>query len=171
MSLNLNVILLKMRQLEQIDVSQFKLYCEVIIKSNESEDKWRRKGREIWVQVVISELGRASPGGASHKELDCQCRRCKRCNFHPWVGKVHWRRAWQPTPVFLPGEFHGQRSLAGYISWGGKELDKTEATQQCICGFTPEQGPLLVLKVGDFVNPLSSFKTVLVVYMVLKYLY
>ena len=78
------------------------------------------------MQVVISELGWASPGGASHKELDCQCRRCKRCNFHPWVGKVPWKRAWQPTPVFLLGEFNGQRSLAGYISWGGKELDKTE---------------------------------------------
>ena len=39
-----------------------------------------------------------------------------------------WRRAWQPTPVFLHGEAHGQRSLAGYSSWGCKELDTTEAT-------------------------------------------
>ena len=38
--------------------------------------------------------------------------RCKRCGFDPWVGKIPWRRAWQPTPVFLPGESHGQ-SLAG----------------------------------------------------------
>ena len=37
-----------------------------------------------------------------------------RCRFDPWVGKIPWRRAWQPTPVFLPGESHGQRSLAGY---------------------------------------------------------
>ena len=37
-----------------------------------------------------------------------------RQGFDPWVGKVPWRRAWQPTPVFLPGESHGQRSLAGY---------------------------------------------------------
>ena len=40
--------------------------------------------------------------------------RCKRCGFDPWVGKIPWRRAWQPTPVFLPGESHGQRSLLGY---------------------------------------------------------
>ena len=40
--------------------------------------------------------------------------------FHPWVGKIPWRRAWQPTPVFLPGESHGQRSLAGYSPWGPK---------------------------------------------------
>ena len=46
--------------------------------------------------------------------------------FDPWVGKIPWRRAWQPSPVFLPGEFHGQRSLAGYSLWGYKESDTTE---------------------------------------------
>jgi len=53
------------------------------------------------------------PGGASGKESTC---RCKRCGFNPWVRKIPWRRAWQPTPVFLPGESHGQRGLAGYGS-------------------------------------------------------
>ena len=53
-------------------------------------------------------------GGASGKEPSCQCRRHKICEFDPWVGKIPWRRKWQPTPVFLPEEFHGQRSLAGY---------------------------------------------------------
>ena len=42
------------------------------------------------------------------------------------MGQIPWRRKWQPTPVFLPGEFHGQRSLAGYSPWGHKELDTTE---------------------------------------------
>ena len=37
-----------------------------------------------------------------------------RDRFNPWVGKIPWRRAWQPTPIFLPGESHGQRSLVGY---------------------------------------------------------
>ena len=46
--------------------------------------------------------------------------------FNPWAGKIPWRRKWQPTPVFLPGESHGQRSLAGYSPWGRKELDTTE---------------------------------------------
>ena len=46
--------------------------------------------------------------------------------FHPWVRKIHWRREWLPTPVFLRGEFHGQRSLAGYIPWLCKESDTTE---------------------------------------------
>ena len=40
----------------------------------------------------------------------------------PWVGKIPWRRAWQPTPVFLPGESHGERSLADYNSWGHKRF-------------------------------------------------
>ena len=48
--------------------------------------------------------------------------------FDPWVGKIPWRRAWKPTPVFLPGEVHGQRSLKGYNPWGGKESDMTEKT-------------------------------------------
>ena len=61
-------------------------------------------------------------------EPSCQCRRHKRCEFDPWVGKIPWRRAWQPTPVFLPGESHGQRSLAGCSPWGHKELDTTEVT-------------------------------------------
>ena len=50
--------------------------------------------------------------------------------FDPLVGKIPWSRAWQPTPVFLPGDSHGQRSLAGYSPWGCKESDTAEATWQ-----------------------------------------
>ena len=46
--------------------------------------------------------------------------------FNPWVRKIPWRREWQPIPVFLPGEFHGQKSLAGYSPWGCKESDATD---------------------------------------------
>ena len=50
-----------------------------------------------------------------------------KCRFDPWVGKIPWRRKWQPTPVFLPGKFPGQRSLVGYYSSRGhKESDMTE---------------------------------------------
>ena len=56
------------------------------------------------------------PDGASGKEPAYPCWRLKRHGFNPWVGKIPWRRAWQPTPVFLPGESHEQRSLAGYNS-------------------------------------------------------
>ena len=51
---------------------------------------------------------------------------CRRPGFDPWVGKTPWRRAWQPTLVFLPGESHGQRSLVGYSPWGHRESDMTE---------------------------------------------
>ena len=44
----------------------------------------------------------------------------------PWVGKIPWRRKWQPLPAFVPRELHGQRSLAGYSPWGHKESDTTE---------------------------------------------
>ena len=46
--------------------------------------------------------------------------------FDPWVGKIPWRRVWQPTTAFLPRKSHGQRSLAGYSLWGRKESDRTE---------------------------------------------
>jgi len=79
----------------------------------------------IWLKL-IKVLG--FPGGASGKESACQSPKPKRYRFSPWVGKMPWRRAWQPTPVFLPGEFPGQ-SLAGYSPWGCKESDTTEASQ------------------------------------------
>ena len=66
------------------------------------------------------------PGGTSGKEPACQCRRHTRFRFNSWVRKIPWRRAWQCTSVFLPGESHGQRSLVGYSPWGRKELDTTE---------------------------------------------
>ena len=68
------------------------------------------------------------PGGASGKEPACQCRRHKRHKFDPWVRKIPWRRAWQPTPVVLPRESYGQRILAGYSPWSHKESDTSEAT-------------------------------------------
>ena len=55
--------------------------------------------------------------------------RCRRRGFDPWVRKTPWRRAWQPTPVFLPGKFHGQRSLVGYGPWSHKESDRAEAIE------------------------------------------
>ena len=47
----------------------------------------------------------------------------KRYGLYPWVGEIPWRRAWQPTPIFLLGESHGERSLAGYSPWGHKVSD------------------------------------------------
>ena len=56
------------------------------------------------------------------------CRDDTRHRFDPWVRKIPWRRKWQPTPVFLPGKSHGQRSLAGCHPWSQKESDTTEHT-------------------------------------------
>ena len=65
----------------------------------------------------------------SGKESTYQRTRCKRYRLDPWVGKTPWRRRWQPTPVFLPGESHGQRSLGGYSPRGLKESDLTAFKQ------------------------------------------
>ena len=80
-------------------------------------DSWDLGHRHLW---------RGFPGGTSGKEPTCQCGRHKRLGFDPWVRKIPWRRAWPPTPVFLPGESHRQRSLAGCSPWSRKEWDTTE---------------------------------------------
>ena len=67
------------------------------------------------VLVVKNLLDNANAGDVRHR-------------FDPWVGKIPWRRKWQTTSVFLPGEFHGQRSSEGYTPCGCKELDMTEET-------------------------------------------
>ena len=69
-------------------------------------------------------------GGASGKEPACQCRDLRVTGSIPGSERFPQRRTWQPTPVFLPGESHGQRSsLASYSPWGHKESDGTEATE------------------------------------------
>ena len=77
---------------------------------------WKYSGSAIvtYRKKWINNIHLGFPGGASGKEPTCQCRRHKRCRFDPWVRKIPWRRAWQPTPVFLPGESYGQRSLGVY---------------------------------------------------------
>jgi len=78
-----------------------------------------------WKEFILS-LSCCSSGltkWCSGKESACQRRRCKKHEFHPWVGKIPWNRKWQHTPVFLPGKFDEQRSLAGYSH---KESDVTK---------------------------------------------
>ena len=62
-------------------------------------------------------------GGSDGKSI---CLQCGRPGFDPWVGKILWRGKWQPTPVLLPGKFHGRRILVGYSPWGCRELDTIE---------------------------------------------
>ena len=73
----------------------------------------RYRYRYIIYTHTSSSLG--FPGGASGKEPTDQCRRHERCGFDRWIGKIPWRRAWQPIPVFLPGESQGERSLAAAV--------------------------------------------------------
>ena len=72
--------------------------------------------------ILLPRVSQDFPGGSEGKSI---CLQCRRPGFKPWVGKIPWRRKWQPIPVFLPGKFHGRRSLAGYSPWGRKESDTT----------------------------------------------
>ena len=87
-----------------------------------------------WYFKCILHLGERSlelPRWHSGKEPACQRRRHMRRRFDLWVRRIPWRREWQPTPVFLPGESLGQRSLAGYSPWGHKESDMTLVQFSC----------------------------------------
>ena len=88
---------------------------EVIISQGDLKINWNL----IYLKHLLKELLHSYhlmgfPGDSSGKEPACQCRRFKRRRLDPWVGKIPWRRSWQPTSVFLPEESNGQRSLAGY---------------------------------------------------------
>ena len=94
------------------------------------------------------------------KEPTCQCRRCKRYKFDPWVGKIPWRRAWQPTLVFLPGEAHGHRSPVGTVhsvaeSYVTKMTWHTHmtTTKRCFLLFSSTRMKSLASAVTDFNSP------------------
>ena len=87
---------------------------------------------------------------APSEESTCQCRRYR---FNSCVEKIPWRRAWQPTPVFLPGESHGQRSQAGYSPWGCKESDTTK--EQSTHPYNPLQFSSVAQSCPTLCNPMN----------------
>ena len=91
----------------------------------------RHKETSFTWQNIIFHWG--FPGEAGGKASTCHYRICKRCGFDLWVRKISWRRKWQPAPVFLPGEFQGQRSLMGYCPCCLKDSDTTEQLSTWIC--------------------------------------
>ena len=76
---------------------------------------------EVWSGPKSENMGFS--GGSGGKEYVCNI---GDLSLIPGLGRFHWGREWQPTLVFLPGKFHGQRSLVGYSPWGHKELDTIE---------------------------------------------
>ena len=120
-----------------IENMERKFYWEIgskIVEVQESYDlpsaKWglRENGRVVLIQSwrIKSRAKdiKGFPGDTVVKNMH-QCRRCRKHGQDTWVGKIPWRRKWQQTPVFLPGESHGQRSLTGYSPWGNIESDVT----------------------------------------------
>ena len=88
-----------------------------VCASNKNSFKHKKSTLKGDTNRATVTVGKDLAGGASGKEPTCQRRRHKRCRFNPRVEKIPWRRAWQPTPVFLPGGSHGQRSLVDYTGF------------------------------------------------------
>ena len=96
-----------------------KAFLKAFLKPEILLQQWVMKERDL--NAIPDSLG--PPRWLSGKEFACQCRRF---GFSPWIRKIPWRRKWQPTLIFLPGKFQGQRSLVGYSPRGCKELDTIE---------------------------------------------
>ena len=115
---------------------------------------WLLQNCSLWF-ISSCHLTPLPKAGLDSKRSACQYRRLK---FDPWVRKIPQRREWQPTPVFFPGESHGQRSLVGYGLWGGKELDMTEQLTHRIYSqrVTSSEGCKLACVKGITENLLTS---------------
>ena len=79
---------------------------------------------------IYKKLNWGFPGGSVVKNPPAMQETSRRHGFDPWVRKIPWRRTWQPTPVFLPGEFQRQRSVAGYSPWGHKRVGQDFVSKQ-----------------------------------------
>ena len=116
----------------------------------------------------LTELPQGSPCGASGTEPTCQCRRYKRHVFDPWVGKIPWRRAWQPTPVFLPGESPWPEEPGGLWStgsYGVRHSGSNSTAQLCSDGASFTAGRVITQSqshtAGSGVKPPPSWPSVL----------
>ena len=101
------------------------------LKNLNKEERKERVFSLRWVRGKRSSIGFV--WWLSSKGSSCQCRRHRRYEFDPWIRKTPWRRKWHATPVFLPEESHGQRSLVGYSPWGHQESDTTEYSTTDTC--------------------------------------
>ena len=97
----------------------------------------RKKNLRIRIRLTVALSIKRYPWWLRSKEPTCQFRSHRRCEFYPWVGKIPWRRKWQPTPVFLPWKSHGQRSLGGYVhvvtksqTWPSEHIHRTHVAVQ-----------------------------------------
>ena len=104
------------------------------------------------------------PWWLSGKECTCQCRRHR---FDPSVGKIPWRREWQPTPVFLPEKSHGQRNLVGYSPWGHKESDMTQQLNNNRNLLSSNSSWLLITSNQNCYQTFSCVYIVQLIYMIL----
>ena len=123
---------------------------------------FNRKGYWHWERL---KLNHRLPIWHIDKEPTCQWRRCKRHRFSPWLGEISWGGEWQPTPVFLPGKSHGQRSLVGYCPWGHKESDTAEDLRTHTHKANKRQNWSLIQVIwlqgySSFYNPSGSIPTV-----------
>ena len=121
-----------------------------------TDNSWTLLTNKRFALKFLSGSAWGLPGGASGKEPTCQCRRYKRLRFDPWVGEIPWRRKWQPTPVFLPREFYGQRRLTGYSLWGRKQSDMTERLSLSKGNYPVGHIKDLMYSLEDLVDPLTT---------------
>ena len=106
-------------------LATFRIFFFILDFQHFCYDMFRDLGEVFTYSFFFNSL-QGLPRWLNGKKSACQCRSYRRCRFDLWVWKIHWGRKWHPTPVFLPGKSHGQRSLEGYSPQGCKESEMTE---------------------------------------------
>ena len=109
------------------------------------------------------------PGGSSDKEPTCQCRRYKRPGFDPWVGKIPWRRTWQPTPIFLPGESPWTEKPGRLVSTGSQKVKHDCAKHTGLSKSKKKQDPTSCSQSNKLINKIFLKKKRNSYRMMLKY--
>ena len=112
LSINYSQSLLKLMSIELVMPTNHLILCYPLLLLPSIFPSIRVFSKESDTTEQLKNNRRGFPGGASGKESVCHLGRHKRRGFDPWVGNFPWRRRWHPTLVFLPGKYHGQRSLA-----------------------------------------------------------
>ena len=116
----------KQRQMCSMPLPSARSVCTIINKQTKKDTKSYLEKLKLIQTSKIEQLNELwFPGGSVVKSLP-EMQETQRLGFDPWVGKIPWRRKWEPTLVFLPRESHGQGSLMGYCPWGCKELETTQ---------------------------------------------
>ena len=133
-----NYISLLKHKMTQLNLKSWGANPKDIIVLDETQYYQRAENHSLQDHCIFVIVTCNFPDDNSGKEPACQCRSCKRCSFNPWVGKIPWKRKWQPTPAFLPGDSMDRGAWKATVHGVSKELDMTDRLSYLLACYMPD---------------------------------